>query len=331
MDDSFIEAISVLQAIRAKVSPTTTVHYAQGCDVLDDSRAGFAAAVEAARNADVVVLVMGDKSGITPECTSGEARDRAELDLPGVQGELVRAVYETGTPVVLVLVNGRPVTLKWMAEQIPAIVETWLPGEEGANAIADVLFGDINPGGKLPITFPRSVGQVPIYYGHKPSGGRSQWLVNYVETSVEPQYPFGFGLSYTSFDITNLKLDRAQAKPGESVAISVDVTNTGSLSGDEVVQLYVRLNGASVTRPIRELKGFRRITLQPAETRTLTFALPVNMLAYYDRDMNWVIEPVRVDVLVGNSSADLPLTDQFSVTERAVVAGRVFSCPVDVQ
>lgn len=331
MDDSFIEAISVLQAIRAAVSPTTTVHYAQGCDVLDDSSAGFAAAVEAARHADVAVLVMGDKAGITQECSSGEARDRAELDLPGVQGELVRAIYETGTPIVLVLVNGRPVTLKWMAEQIPAIVEAWLPGEEGANAIADVLFGATNPGGKLPITFPRSVGQVPIYYGHKPSGGRSQWLVDYVETSVEPQYPFGFGLSYTTFSISNLRLDRTQAKPGESVAISADVTNTGTRSGDEVVQLYVRLNGASVTRPIRELKGFQRVTLQPGETRTLTFALPVNMLAYYDRAMNWVIEPVRVDVLVGTSAADLPLTDQFTVTERAVVDGRVFSCPVQVQ
>lgn len=329
--DDFIEVISVLEAIRQKVSPQTTVRYAEGCGVLDPSTAGFAEAVAAAKDADVAVLVMGDKGGITLDCTSGEARDRAELTLPGVQADLVRAIYETGTPVALVLVNGRPVTLEWMADDIPAIVEAWFPGEEGAQAIADVLFGDVNPGGKLPISFPRTVGQVPVYYGHKPSGGRSQWLVNYVETSVEPQYPFGHGLSYTRFNFSNLHLDRSQVRPGESVSIRAEVTNIGDRTGDEVVQLYVRLNGASVTRPVKELKGFKRLTLQPGETRTVVFELPVNILAYYDRDMEWVVEPVAVEVMVGSSSADLPLKANFTVVERAVVAGRVFHCPVRVE
>ncbi len=195
----FISAISVLNAIKDKVSPKTQIHYARGCDIISTSTSSFAEAVEAARRAQIAIVVVGDKAGLTDGCTSGESRDRADLDLPGVQSQLVKAIYDTGTPVVLVLVNGRPVTLDWIADSVPAIVEAWFPSEEGGNAVADVLFGDVNPGGKLPITFPRSVGQVPIFYGHRPSGGHSHWKQDYVETSVKPLYPFGYGLSYTRF------------------------------------------------------------------------------------------------------------------------------------
>ncbi|MFN8453010.1 MAG: glycoside hydrolase family 3 C-terminal domain-containing protein, partial [Anaerolineae bacterium] len=258
--EGFIAVDSVLEAIRAQVSPGTRVRYAKGCDVIGADTSGFAEAVEAARGAQVAVLVVGDKGGLADDCTSGEARDRADLDLPGVQKELVRAVYDTGTPVVVVLVNGRPVSLGWIAEAVPAIVEAWFPSEEGANAIADVLFGDANPGGKLPITFPRSVGQIPIFYGHKPSGGRSHWKENYVETSVKPLYPFGYGLSYTRFEFGNLRIDPASARAGDTVTVSVDVTNVGGRGGDEVVQLYTHQQVPLLTRPVKELRAFQRVT-----------------------------------------------------------------------
>jgi beta-glucosidase len=330
LPDDFISVISILDAIKAKVSPQTTVTYAQGCAVLDDSRDGFAAAVEAARNSDLAILVMGDKAGLTDGCTSGEALDRADLDLPGVQPELVRAIYETGTPIVLVLVNGRPVTLNWMADEIPAILEAWFPGEEGANAIADALFGDLNPGGKLPISFPRSVGQVPIYYGHKPSGGRSMWKGDYVETPSTPQYPFGYGLSYTRFAYENLQVAPAQAKSGDTVTVSVTLRNTGTRAGDEVVQLYARLNDTSITRPVKELKGYQRVHLAPGAAATVTFALAVDSLGFYDRAMRFVVEPCPVDIHVGGSSAD-GLRGGFTIVGApAVIAEKCFFTEVQV-
>ncbi|MCO5245196.1 MAG: glycoside hydrolase family 3 C-terminal domain-containing protein [Anaerolineae bacterium] len=291
----------------------TTVLHAQGCDVNSDRRDGFDEAVATARQADVAILVVGDKSGLTDDCTTGEARDRADLNLPGVQQELVEAVVATGTPTV-VLVNGRPLSITWIAEHVPAILEAWLPGEEGGPAIADVLFGDANPGGKLPMTFPRAVGQVPIFYGHKPSGGRSHWKTTYVDLSNEPLFPFGYGLSYTTFALANLRLDRQQASAGDTVAVTVDVTNTGAIAGDEVVQLYVRNAAASMTRPLKELKGFQRVHLAPGETRSVTFELAVNQLAYLDRQMRWVIEPGPVQVMLGTSSADLTLAASFDIT-----------------
>lgn len=313
LEQDVVPVVSVLDAVRRAVGSQTRVLYAPGCDILEDSRAGFAAAVEAARQADVAVLVMGDKAGLVDGCTSGEARDRAELGLPGVQAELVRAVYETGTPVVLVLVNGRPVTLGWMAQDIPAVLAAWFPGEEGGNAIADVLFGAVNPGGKLPISFPIAPGQIPVYYGHKPSGGRSHWKGDYVEISTKPLYPFGYGLSYTRFEYTNLIVTPQQASAGQTISIRADIINTGERAGDEVVQLYVRVKRASVTRPVKELKGFKRLTLQPGETRTVTFELAVNQLAYYDRDMRLVIEPGPVDIMVGASSDDIRLAGTLDI------------------
>lgn len=311
--EDFVPIASVVEAIGAAVSSGTAVHFAQGCDVNSDRRDGFAEAVEAAQRAEVAIVVVGDKSGLTDDCTSGEARDRADLNLPGVQQELVEAVAATGTPTIVVLINGRPLSITWIAEHVPAILEAWLPGEEGGPAIADVLFGDTNPGGKLPMTFPRSVGQVPIYYGHKPSGGRSHWKTTYVDLSNEPLFPFGFGLSYSTFELSDLRLDRQSAAAGESVVVSLDVTNTSGRAGDEVVQLYVRNGAASMTRPVKELKGFCRVHLEPGERRTVSFDLAVNQLAFLDRDMRWVVEPGTVSVMVGASSQHLPLCAAFPV------------------
>ncbi len=327
----FIETISVVQAVRNAVSPQTEVHYARGCEVRDSSTAGFAEAIEAAQKADVVLMVMGDKAGLTNDCTSGEGRDRAVLDLPGVQEQLVRAVYATGKPIVLLLVNGRPVTLNWMAESIPAIVECWFPSEEGANAMADVVFGDVNPGGKLPVSFPRAVGQLPVYYGHRPSGGRSHWKGDYVETSVKPLYPFGHGLSYTRFAYRDLHVTPQQVMPDGVVTVSLLVENVGNVAGDEVVQLYVHDKFASVTRPVKLLKGFARVTLQPGEAKTVQFDLDARHLAFYDREMRYVVEPGDIEVLIGSSSQDIRLSGTFEIIGETTIVQPVFSTAVEVR
>ena len=327
-----VPMVSVLEGIRAKLPDHAIVRHAAGCDVNSDSTAGFAEAVELAAHADLAIVVVGDKAGLTPDCTVGEARDRAVLGLPGVQEALVRAVYETGAPVVLVLINGRPLTLPWMVEHIPAIVEAWLPGEEGGNAVADILFGDVNPGGKLPMSFPRTVGQIPTFYNHKPSGGRSHWYGDYVDSPAAPLFPFGHGLSYTRFAFDNLKISPAQARAGETVTICVDVANVGERSGDEVVQLYVHDVIASVTRPVKDLKGFKRISLKPGEKRRVAFHLGVNQLAFYDRDMAFVVEPGTIEVMVGSSSQDIHCTGAFEIVgERVdVSAAKVYFSAVEV-
>jgi len=309
-----VDMVSVLQGIQAQVSAATQVRYAKGCDVLSEDTSGFDEAVRIARESAVAILVMGDKAGLTADCTTGESRDRAELGLPGVQEDLVRAVMATGTPVVLVLITGRPLTLTWMADQVPAILEAWLPGEEGGNAVADILFGDANPGGKLTMAFPRHAGQIPVFYNHRPSGGRSHWQEDYVETSVKPQYPFGFGLSYTEFKIDHLDIAPAQVRVGDTVAISVAVTNTGARAGDEVVQLYTHTTAPGITRPVKELKGFQRVSLEQGESKIVRFALAVNQLGFYDRDRRFVVRPGTVDVMVGNSSDNLPCQGTFEIT-----------------
>lgn len=311
--DNFVPITAILAGLKNKVSPQTKIYYAKGCEALGDSKEGFAEAVEAAKKADVAVLVVGGKSGLIDSCTCGEFRDRATLDLPGVQPELVEAVVATGTPAVVVLVDGRPLAIPWLAEHVPAIIEAWLPGEEGAAAVADVLFGDYNPGGKLPMTFPRAVGQVPIFYRHKLSGGRSHFKGDYVDMSAKPLFPFGYGLSYTSFKLDNLRLDRSEVKIDGQVSISVDLTNTGSRQGDEVVQLYIRDPQASVTRPVKELKGFTRVTLEPGQTKTITFELFTNQLGFYDREMSYIVEPGAIEIMVGPSSEDLPLQTKIEI------------------
>lgn len=327
-----IQVTTVLEGIRNAAPAGTNILYAQGCGNLDGDTSGFAEAVSVARQADIVILVLGDRSGLIPDCTTGETRDSADLHLPGVQDELARAVIAIGKPVVVVLINGRPYAIPWLAEHANAILEAWLPGEEGGAAVADILFGAASPGGKLPVTFPRSVGQVPIYYNHKPSGMRSNWYVDYVSEKVTPLYSFGHGLSYTTFEYSNLVIDRKLVACGEAVNISLKVTNTGAVQGDEVVQLYVRDEFACSPRPVKELKGFVRVSLQRGECRAITFHLPANQLAFFDSELSLVLEAGRIYIMLGSASDDIRLTGEIVITDPAEIPleERVFVCPVEV-
>lgn len=309
---------SILDAIRGRLGDSTEVRFAAGCGINDSDDREIEAAVAAARGADVAVVVVGEKSGLTLDCTCGEGRDRLDIGLPGRQSDLVAAVAETGTPIVLVVVAGRPLAIEAEAKLAAAVVFAWVPGEEGPEALADILFGVANPGGKLPISVPRHVGQIPIYYGHKPSGGRSMWQGPYVDGSNLPLWPFGFGISYTQFEIRDLRLDRQSVPMGGVFEASVEVANVGSRSGDEVVQLYVRDEDASVTRPIRELRGFKRVRLAAGEVRRVRFRLAVEQLAFTGVDGRLRVEPGRFVVMAGNSSQDLPCRADLQVVGQVV-------------
>jgi beta-glucosidase len=290
------------------------VRYARGCDVIDPSRDGFDEAVAAAAAADVAVLVLGDRSGLTPRATTGESRDRSSLELPGVQEDLVRAVVATGTPVVAVLVGGRPMGGDFLHEKCAAVLLAWLPGQTGAQAIAEVLLGEVNPSGKLPLSYPRSVGQIPVFYGHKVSGGRSHWHGDYVDSPVSPRYRFGHGLGYAPFVIEQVTLDRAEVTAGDSVDVQVMVANIGDRAGEEVVQLYIRDPQATVTRPVLELKSFARVSAGPGQRTAVRFHLPTGQLGFYDRDMNYTVETGQIEVYVGFSSDIRTPADTFTVT-----------------
>jgi len=313
--DGSISFPSVLDALRGRLGDR--VRHARGCDVGGHSRDGFDEAVALAGEADVAVMVMGDKSGLTNDATSGETRDRASLELPGVQEELVAAVAETGTPVVLVLVAGRPIGSPEIHARCAAVLMAWLPGEEGAAAIAETLLGDVSPGGKLPVSYPRSAGQLPVFYGHKISGGRSHWKVDYVETPAAPLYRFGHGLSYTTFALRDVAVRRSEVSWTETITVDASVANTGERAGDEVVQLYVRDPYASVTRPVLELKGFVRLELAAGESKRVTFDVPVGQLGFHGRDGRYVVEPGRFDVFVGTSSAELAAAGSVTVVADA--------------
>jgi beta-glucosidase len=322
---------TILEAIRQAV-PSANVLYARGCDNLDPDPSGIEEAVRISQQADAVVLVLGDRSGLLPDCTTGETRDSVDLRLPGVQNELAQAVLAAGKPVAVVLVNGRPLAIPELTEKASATLEAWLPGEEGAAAVADVLFGDVNPGGRLPITFPRHVGQVPLFYNQKPSGGKSNWYGDYVSTSRSPLYPFGHGLSYTAFEYVNLNLSTRQAAAGGTVDVSLDLHNTGPCAGDEVVQLYTCDEYASLPRPVKELKGFIRLNLQPGETRRITFHLPVDLLAFYDEDFKLVVEAGTIKVMLGASSTDIRCEGTFEIVgpPKTIIKDRLFVCPVEI-
>ena len=320
-------AVTVLEGLRARLG-SAKVTYAPGPEICrdvpsffddlvlipgpkppkppkqtpDEAEAAFRQAVDTARGAELVVAVMGERADM-----SGEAASRSSLELPGRQEELLRAIVALGKPVVLVLIGGRPLAISWAAENVPAILEAWQPGSEGGHAVADVLFGDINPGGKLPATFPRSSGQEPLYYArtltHQPEGS-PRYRSRYWEGPSSPLYPFGYGLSYTTFAFSNLKLGAPQVKLGASVSVSVDVTNTGTLAGDEVVQLYVHQKAGSASRPVRELKGFRRVGLKPGETQSVAFPLGPDELRYWSSfERKWVQEAEAFDVWVGSDSS----------------------------
>jgi beta-glucosidase len=278
------------------------VAYARGCAVNSDDRSGFEAACELAAGSDVAIMVMGDRSGLSGDCTSGESRDVSSLRLRGVQEELVAAVAATGTPVVLILVSGRPSGSEDIHALAGAVLMAWLPGEQGGEAIADVVSGAACPSGKLPITFPRHAGQIPIYHGHKATGGRSHWKGDYVDSPVSPLYPFGFGLSYTTFELEPRPLATTSVGAGDEIVAEVEVRNTGDRAGDEVVQLYVRDPVASVTRPVLELKSFARVPLEPSEARIVRFSVPVAQLGFYGAALTYVVEPGELELLVGTSA-----------------------------
>ncbi|MCA1594742.1 MAG: glycoside hydrolase family 3 C-terminal domain-containing protein, partial [Acidobacteria bacterium] len=308
------DAVTLLAGLRAKLSPQTKINYAKGCELNCDKTEGFAEAVRAARESDAVVIVVGETADM-----SGEAASRSSLDLPGRQLELVRAIHETGKPYAVVLMNGRPLTINWLAENSPAILETWFAGTQAGNAIADVLFGDVNPGGKLPVTFPRAAGQEPLFYNQKNTGRppdvNNKYSSKYLDVLWTPLYPFGYGLSYTQFRFTNLQLSARSILPNGRLTASVEVENTGRRAGDEVVQLYIRDVASSVTRPVKELKGFERVTLKPGEHRRVSFTLTPELLGFYNREMRFVVEPGAFKVFVGPNSADL-IEAGFEVTEK---------------
>jgi beta-glucosidase len=309
------DAVTVYDGIKAQ-NPNAT--YAEGCSIADKeppnntpadecgSDAGFAEAVAVAEAADQVVLALGESRG-----QSGEAASRSEIDLPGKQEELIARIKATGKPLVVVLFNGRPLTLEGVEGPSPAILEAWFPGVQAGNAVADVLFGKVNPGGKLPVTFPRRVGQVPIYYNHEPTGrpcdAGSKWNSRYRDIpSCDPQYPFGHGLSYTTFEVSNLRLSAESVPRNGKVTAAVDVANTGGRKGDEVVQVYLHDPVASISQPVRRLRGFERVTLAPGERRTVSFTLDGSDFGFYDNRGRFVVERGRIDVYAGNSStADL--------------------------
>jgi beta-glucosidase len=297
------DVVSVLQGIKGKVPAATQVTYAAGAGIEDSSTAGFAAAVAAAKQAKVAILVLGERGEM-----SGEAASRSVIDLPGVQQQLLEAVAATGTPVVLVLMNGRPLTFEWAVAHVPAIVETWFLGVEAGNAIADILFGDVNPSGRLPVTFPRSLGQVPLYYNQRNTGRpydpNSKWNSRYLDVPNTPRYPFGYGLSYTTFAYRDLKVTNPRIRATDTLAVSVTLANTGSREGTEVVQLYVRDEVGSVARPVRELKAFQRVTLKPGESRAVDLRVAAQGLAFYGLDMKRVVEPGSFRIYVGPNSAE---------------------------
>src|SRR5258706_472113 len=326
---SGVKGVTVLEGIRAKLGGAVKVNYVKGCEITDqhwpesevlpepltkEERGEISKAVEAARNSDLAVVVLGDSMR-----TVGESASRTSLDLPGHQLDLVQAVYSTGKPVVVVLINGRPMSINWINKYVPGIIEAWFPGAQGGTAVADVLFGDYNPGGKLTVTFPRTVGQIPFNFPTKP---KAQWEGEKTRVNGALYY-FGHGLSYTTFLYSNLKIGPAKTfETGptgkrhfspHNIVVSLDVKNTGTREGDEVVQLYTRDLVSSVTTYEKNLRGFERVHLKPGETKTVSFVLHPDDLALWDRNMHFVVEPGKFRVMIGSGSEDIRLTGEFEI------------------
>ena len=314
-----LDIVTVLAGLKQKLGPNCEVRYQPGCDVVDSNfpasdidkepagpavRAGIDAAVAAAQGVDVAFVVVGETGAIC-----AESHGRTSLALPGYQEDLVRAISATGVPVVLVLSNGRPLSINWENRHVPAIVELWFPGDQGGSALADVVFGDYNPSGRLPITFPKSVGQLPLNFPARPgSQAKDSGMV------TGPLYPFGFGLSYTTFTYANLKVSPTRQGTQGNVQVSCDVTNSGKVAGDDVVELYLRDDYSSVISFEKMLRGFDRVSLAPGETKTVHFTLTPKQLELYNRDNHWVVEPGRFTVMIGASSEDIRLQDNFTIT-----------------
>lgn len=328
-------------SLKEELSSRTEITYAKGCDIIGMSTDGFAEAVKAAEEADVVVMALGGNSGWV-NVTGGEGKDRQVLDLPGVQEQLLEAVTAVGKPVVVVLYGPGVFAVNWADQHCGAIVQAFMPGQFAAKAISDVLYGDVNPGGKLTMSVPRGVGQIPLFYNHKNGSGyrsggdpgsASIFSGGYVDGPADPLYHFGHGLSYTTFEISDLKLASTEVPTDGMIEVEASVANTGSVTGDETVQLYTSFYGAHVTRPSIQMAGFKRLTLAPGEKKTVKFHLNTAQLGYYNEDMEFVVEPGQLTVYVGNASNNLPLQQVITLTggKTNVMGKRAYICPVDVQ
>lgn len=314
VDSTYI--VSQWEGLQRKVGKNTKLLYAKGCGISGMDKSGFKEALDVANQADVVLLSVGERHDM-----SGEAKSRSTLNLPGVQEDLIRELQKTGKPIVILINAGRPLVFNWTADNMPAIVYTWWLGSEAGNAIADVLFGDYNPSGKLPMTFPRTEGQIPIYYNHLSTGRPAKndddhvYVSAYTDLQNSPKFPFGYGLSYTTFAYSDLKLSKPSIKKNEALEVSVTVTNTGKLAGEEVVQLYLRDKVASIVRPVKELKDFRKIKLEAGQSKTVTFTIDNDKLSFYHNDLEWKSEAGEFDLMIGSSSEDIRLSGGFELTD----------------
>ncbi|CAM3023690.1 beta-glucosidase [Flavobacterium succinicans] len=310
------EIVSQWDGLQNKVGKETQLLYAKGCDIEGDSKEGFAEAIAVANQADVVILSIGERRD-----QSGEAKSRSNLRLPGVQEELVKAIQATGKPVVVLINAGRPLIFNWTADQVPAILYTWWLGSEAGNAIADVLFGDYNPSGKLPMSFPREEGQIPIYYNHfntgrpAPNETATNYVSAYIDLKNSPKFPFGYGLSYTTFNYSDLQLSKKVMKKNETITVSFTLTNTGKFDGEEVVQLYLKDQVGSVVRPVKELRDFQKVFLKAGASQKITFTVDKEKLAFYNAKLEWAPEPGAFEVQLGASSADIRLKDNFELLQ----------------
>ena len=316
------DIVTILEGVRAKVGRDAKVRYVKGCDVIGDDLNEIEQARRAAGESDAAIVVVGENEWRTPgkKGTVGEAYDSATLELTGMQQELVKAVCASGTPTVVVLVNGRPLATRWIARHVPAIVEAWCPGEKGGDAVADVLFGDYNPSGHLPVTIPRHVGQLPVYYNYPPS--KKHWLENawgkpYVDMEPTPLYAFGHGLSYTTFKYSNLKISPRKSGPGGKIHISVTIKNAGKRDGADVIQLYINDPISTVSTPVKELKGFKKVRLKPGESTGVRFELGPEQLSLVNRYLDRVVEPGEFEVMIGHSSDEIALRGTFTITDKS--------------
>ncbi|PRY55411.1 beta-glucosidase [Arcticibacter pallidicorallinus] len=308
------DLVSLYEGLQKKVGAGSRIEYAMGCTISDTSRAGFADAIETAKRSDVVIMAVGETFDM-----SGEGNSRANIGLPGVQEELIKAIQATGKPVVVLVMAGRPLIFNWTSEHVPAIMYTWWLGSEAGHAMANVLFGDYNPAGKLPMTFPRSEGQIPLFYSYKNTGrpplneNDRRYRSIYLDLPNTPRYAFGYGLSYTQFALSDLKLTKNSIHSSDSIVVSCTIRNTGKYAGEEVVQLYLQDMFASVTRPLKELKDFKKVMLQPGESKKLQFVINKDKLAFYDQQMNWTTEPGEFNLMLGTSSDKISLERKFQL------------------
>ncbi|WP_426670292.1 beta-glucosidase BglX [Mucilaginibacter sp. McL0603] len=310
------EIISLMDGMQSHAGQTKLL-YSQGCGITDTSRKGFDDAIAAAKKADVVIMAMGEAPDMT-----GEAKSKSNIHLPGVQEELIKEIKATGKPVIVLLMAGRPMIFNWTADNVPAILYTWWLGSQGGNAMADVLYGDYNPSGKLPITFPRSEGQIPIYYNHYNTGRPAQndtdlfYKSAYIDLPNSPRYAFGYGLSYTNFEYKNIELSKStpSMKDNDILSVSLMVQNTGKYAGEEVVQLYLRDMVSQPVRPVKELKDFKKILLQPGETRRITFNIRKDELSFYNDKLERIVQPGTFQIMIGSASSDIRLQKSFELT-----------------